>query len=65
MNQTIRNLENQIIGLINEAGLPIEVCRLVLSEVYGKVEKEANNAILAEMEKPEPITEEGSHAEST
>ena len=64
MNLTIRNLENQIIELINNAGLPIEVCRLVLSEVYGKVDKEATNIILEEMN--QPVTEEGElDAEST
>ena len=64
MNLTIRNLENQIIELINNAGLPIEVNRLVLSEVYGKVDKEATKVILEEMN--QPVTEEGElDAEST
>lgn len=63
-NQTIRNLENKIIELINDAKLPLEVCRLVLSEVYCKVEKEATKVILEEMN--QPVTEEGElDAEST
>lgn len=67
MNLKLRNLENAIIGLINEAELPIEISRLVLSEIYGKVEKQATETILEEMkEKPEPIVEEGEYnAEST
>lgn len=67
MNLKIRNLENAIIGLINDSELPIEVSRLVLSEVYNKVDKIAYDTIVAEMsEKPETIVEEGEyHAEST
>ena len=66
MNLKIRNLENAIIGLINEAELPVEVCRLVVSEVYSKLDKQASEVILTEM-KPEPIEEKGElkDAEST
>lgn len=58
MNQKIRNLENTIIGLINESELPVEVCRLVVSEVYNKLDKQASEVILQEM-KSEPIEEKG------
>lgn len=58
MNLKIRNLENTIIGLINDSELPVEVCRLVVSEVYNKLDKQASEVILQEM-KPEPIEEKG------
>ena len=58
MNQKIRNLENTIIGLINNSELPVEVCRLVVSEIYNKLDRSASEVILSEM-KPEPIEEKG------
>ena len=39
MNKAIKNFQQQLINLINQAGLPISVIRLCLNEVMSEVLK--------------------------
>ena len=48
MNSEIILLEEGIVKLLNESKLPIEVKRLVLVELLGKVTEARNTAIQAE-----------------
>ena len=48
MNFKIRMLRDAIIKTINEAGLPIEVIRLILVEIISEVDKQAEKQILEE-----------------
>lgn len=48
-NLAIRQLEDAIINTLNEINLPIEVKRLVLSDVYNKVVKESDKQIAKEV----------------
>lgn len=57
MNREIRQLEDNLITVLNSSGIPIEAKRYVLLNVLNLVEKEANKAIYAEMN--QSITEEG------
>ena len=57
MNKEIRQLETNLITVLNDSEIPIEAKRYVLLHVLSLVEKEANKAIYAEMN--EPITEKG------
>lgn len=49
MNRKIREFEDVIIELLNAADLEIEIKRLVLSNVLNLVTKQADAAIMAEM----------------
>lgn len=64
MNKAIRQLQDDLISLLNGSNLPIEVKRLILVDILALAEKEADKAILNELK---PITEEGEveNAEST
>ena len=48
-NKDIRAVRDAIIGIINNASLPIEVNRLILSEIYTKVCETSENAIAQEV----------------
>ena len=65
MNKEIRQLETNLITVLNDSEIPIEAKKYVLLHVLNLVEKQANKAIYAEMN--EPITEKGEleDAEST
>lgn len=45
----IRELENKIIELLNEANIPLEVKRLVVFNIAEKVEKAADEDIKAQL----------------
>lgn len=49
MNSEIRRLEDKIIDDINEADLPIEVKRLVLSDVLNLVTRQADKEVINEV----------------
>ena len=49
MNRQIRQLEDDIISVLNGYDLPIEVKRLVLANVCHLAEKEADKAIMSEV----------------
>lgn len=59
INQTIRKLEDTIIKILNVTDLPIEVKRLILSDIYHEVVKQADSEII------QMFTEEKDNAEST
>lgn len=63
MNRKIRQLEDDIISLLNGSNLPVEVKRIVLTNTLTLVEKEADKAILSEIQAT--IESEGEDAEST
>lgn len=63
MNRKIRKLEDDIISLLNSSNLPVEVKRIVLANTLSLVEKEADRAILSEIQAT--IESEGEDAEST
>lgn len=70
MNSKIRQLEDDLISILNASDLPIEVKRLVVESVYRATEKAADNAILREKYEEQmqntPIEEKGErNAEST
>ena len=71
MNSKIRQLEDDLISILNASDLPIEVKRLVVESVYRATEKAADNAILREKYEEQmqntPIEEKGdlTDAEST
>lgn len=56
MNLKTRQLEEELIAVLNGSDLPMEVKRFVVKSVYHLVEKEADKAILDELK---PITEYG------
>jgi len=51
MNTKIRSLEDQIVSLLNSSDVPIEAKRLIVSEVYGLLTKEADKTIAHEIKK--------------
>jgi hypothetical protein len=48
MNSKIRQLEDDLVNILNASDVPIEVKRLVVGNVYHATEKAADNAILRE-----------------
>ena len=48
MNEEIRNLEDNIIILLNESNAPIEAKRLIIKDIYHMVEQKAEEIILEE-----------------
>lgn len=48
MNFDIRNFRDTLIALCNNSDLPIEVKRLVFSEINALLKQEADKAIVAE-----------------
>ena len=62
MNLQMRQLEDDMIALLNASEAPIEAKRLIVRNVLTLIEKEADRTIIAEMR---PITEYGeNNAES-
>ena len=63
MNSKIRQLEDDLVSILNASDLPIEVKRLVVESVYRATEKAADNAILREKYEEQmrnaPIEEKG------
>ena len=57
LNLKIRNLEDTIIDGINASDLPIEVKRLVVSEVLNLVIKQADKEVIQEMTNAESASE--------
>lgn len=50
MNQQIREFEKGLIAYINQSDIPIEVKRLIIKDVFYKVEKTANDVINQEIQ---------------
>lgn len=48
MNLKIRLLEDSILNLINESNLPIEIKRLVVSDIFNLVVKQADKEVKEE-----------------
>ena len=48
MNEEIRNLEDNIIALLNDSFAPIEAKRLIIKDIYRMVEQKAEEIILDE-----------------
>ena len=70
MNSKIRQLEDDLISILNVSDIPIEAKRLVVSSIYHLTVKEADKAILKEKYEEQmqntPIEEKGERdAEST
>lgn len=63
MNSKIRQLEDDLVSILNASDLPIEVKRLIVGNVYHATEKAADNAILREKYEEQmrnaPIEEKG------
>lgn len=63
MNSKIRQLEDDLVSILNASDLPIEVKRLIVESVYRATEKAADNAILREKYEEQmqnaPIEEKG------
>lgn len=53
MNRQIRQLEDDLISTLNGSDLPIEVKRIIVGNIYHLIEKQADKAILDEIQ---PIT---------
>lgn len=49
MNIKIRQFEDNILNLINESDLPMEIKRLVISDIFNLVLKQADKEVLAEL----------------
>ncbi len=60
MNKEIRQLQDDLISLLNGSNVPIECKRLILANTLTLVEKEADKAIVGEL-----IVKENGDAEST
>lgn len=58
INTEIRQFRNSIITMTNASPLPIEIKRLVFSEVMTKIESESDKIIMAEQKQSEKDTEE-------
>lgn len=72
MNLKINQFEQDLVDLVNRSDIPIIAKRAILESTLYKVVRAADKVLLLEVEelnkqneKPEPITEEGNHAEST
>lgn len=50
MNKRIRELEDRIIATLNESDVPIEVKRLIISNVLNLVMKESDKVIAYEIQ---------------
>lgn len=63
MNSKIRQLEDDLIAVLNDSDVPIEAKRLVVGSIYHATEKAADNAILREKYEEQmrnaPIEEKG------
>ena len=63
MNSKIRQLEDDLISILNASDVPIEAKRLVVGNIYHATEKAADNAILREKYEEQmrnaPIEEKG------
>ena len=46
----IREFEQSIVNLINDCGLPIEIKRIIVNDIAGKVNRAADNQINIELE---------------
>ena len=53
INTEIRQLEDNIINILNNSPIEIEVKRLVVSNIMFKLEKESDKIIIAEMRQEE------------
>jgi len=60
MNKEIRQLQDDLISLLNGSPIPIEVKRLILVNTLALAEKEADKAIMSEL-----TVKESGDAEST
>ena len=49
MNLKIRQFEDSILNMINESDLPMEVKRLVLSDVFNLILKQSDKEVAAEI----------------
>lgn len=58
VNAEIRRLRDTIIAVINASPLPIEVKRLVVSEIINNISKLSDDVINKEESEKENITEE-------
>jgi hypothetical protein len=70
MNRKIRQLEDDVISVLNGSDCPIEAKRLVVANILNIIEKEADKAILSEIRDTQTIYDEGllkenENAEST
>ena len=63
MNSKIRQLEDDLIAVLNASDVPIEAKRLVVGNIYHQTEKAADKAILKEKYEDQmqntPIEEKG------
>lgn len=63
MNSKIRQLEDDLVSILNASDLPIEAKRLVVGNIYHATEKAADKAITTEkydeLMKNAPIEEKG------
>lgn len=57
MNKKIRELEDNIIAILNESDVQIEVKRLIIADVLNLVTKESDKMIVYELNKEEPKNE--------
>ena len=57
INTQIRQLRDSIVAITNASPLPIEVKRLVFSEIQAQVEAEAERVILTEREEAKKESE--------
>lgn len=57
INTQIRQLRDSIVAITNASPLPIEVKRLVFSEIQTQIEVEAERVILAEREEAKKESE--------
>lgn len=65
MNRKIRQLEDDLISTLRGSDCPVEVKRIILSNLLGMIEKEADTAILIEIRDTQTIYEEGLLKEGT
>ena len=50
MNTKIRELEDNILAVINASDVPIETKRLIVANIYNSLEKEADKVIRFEVQ---------------
>lgn len=64
MNRAIRQLNDDLLNVLNGYDLPVEVKRVVVDNIHSKLEKQADLAIISEVQ---TIVETGdlNNAEST
>ena len=63
INNQIRNLKNDLVRITNECTLPIEIKRLVFSEIMSQIDIECEKVLILERQKAQEEKKEDENNE--